>query len=256
MSDARFWQLVDSMLDGAATDDERATVERRMAEDPAIRAEVDARRSMFEALNRVPELDPPGDLHADILRSVRAIPRTATPRWSDAWRSLFANRPALAISYTLAAGIVVGTLSTLATMGSLGRGPGAQSVSGAMAPVGEPLAAERLEVSGGALDVNTQAESGAVRLSVRGRVAGPMAVAIDYDPAELKVGTVDWNDSSAGEAEIKPGRVRLIDRDDVNLTLRWVRLVPNPSPIRVEVRSGAGERHVTLAVTPSRNRAP
>jgi anti-sigma factor RsiW len=60
--DPRGLELMHAALDGEATAEELQELERLLAADPGARAEYDALRRLFDALQALPQLDPPPGL--------------------------------------------------------------------------------------------------------------------------------------------------------------------------------------------------
>ena len=61
-------QLMHAVLDGVATPAEKSELEQWLAGHPAVQAEFDALRGLFEHLKRVPELNPPAGLEDQIVK--------------------------------------------------------------------------------------------------------------------------------------------------------------------------------------------
>jgi len=69
-------ELMHTVLDGEATPDEARELDRRLAADPAARAEFEALRSLFDGLSHVPQVYPPEGLVASVMAGV-SQPRIA-----------------------------------------------------------------------------------------------------------------------------------------------------------------------------------
>src|SRR5262245_30814383 len=104
MNNLEFDRLANSVLDGSASDDERAAFERHLRAEPAARERLAAWEDMFETLRSVPASEPPEGLHYAILRAIRSEP-APVPAWRTVWSSLFARRPAMTLAYATAFGI-------------------------------------------------------------------------------------------------------------------------------------------------------
>jgi hypothetical protein len=69
--------LIHAVLDGEASAEQRAELDRRMDADPALRAKFDEMQRVFTMLEAVPAVDPPAGLVQSILAraTLRAVPR-------------------------------------------------------------------------------------------------------------------------------------------------------------------------------------
>ena len=79
--------LMQLVLDGAATPTERARLERRMEQDRALRARFEAMERGFRALDARPVEAAPAGLREDILAAIAAEPEPARarPSWFTRW---------------------------------------------------------------------------------------------------------------------------------------------------------------------------
>jgi len=247
-------RLADRVLDGEASPEERAELERLVAGDSKARALVTERRSLFETLRRVPKREPPDDLGDSILAAIRSERLTSRGRgrgWLGLWGSFMARRPGLGFSYALLAGWVVGSLTTLAVLGTLARKPeeGAPT-SGTMTnpAAGQVVARGRLDLPGVRLGGETRLRGGVVRLQLRGRASVPAEITIMFSPDELRLESVPPPQSDQG-IEITAGRVRLRGAGEMKLDLDWAHLVPVARPLEVQGRVDGREAEMILPVS-------
>ena len=63
-------ELMHTVLDGEATPDEARELDRRLAADPAARAEFEELRRLFDELSHVPQVYPPEGLVASVMAGV------------------------------------------------------------------------------------------------------------------------------------------------------------------------------------------
>ena len=254
MSLERVDRLADRVLDGEASPEERAELERLVARDSKARALVAERRSLFETLRRVPKRVPPDDLGDSILAAIRSERLTSRGRgrgWLGLWGSFMARRPGLGFSYALLAGWVVGSLTTLAVLGTLARKPeeGAPT-SGTMAnpAAGQVVARGRLDLPGVRLGGETRLRGRVVRLHVGGHASGPAEITIMFSPEELRLESIVPPESNLG-IEITAGRVRLRGAGEMRLDLGWVSLVPAPRAVEVHGRADGKEEEMILPLS-------
>ncbi|MBZ5639855.1 MAG: hypothetical protein LAO51_14005, partial [Acidobacteriia bacterium] len=82
----RWIVLAHAEIDGVASPEERTELERHLAAKPEARAEFESLRRLAETLARVEAAEPPSDLRANVMRSVRAsAARERPPRGRRAW---------------------------------------------------------------------------------------------------------------------------------------------------------------------------
>ena len=79
-------QLMHAVLDGAVSDEERTALDRVLAQDPQARAEFEAMRRLFGALDGMPRAEPPDGFADDVMA---ALQRSKT-KWT-ATRQPFAQ---------------------------------------------------------------------------------------------------------------------------------------------------------------------
>jgi len=245
-------RLADRVLDGEASPEERAELERLVAGDSKARALVAERSSLFETLRRVPKREPPDDLGDSILAAIRSERVTSRGRGRlRLWGSFMARRPGLGFSYALLAGWVVGSLTTLAVLGTLARKPeeGAPT-SGTMAnpAAGQVVARGRLDLPGVRLGGETRLRGRVVRLHVGGHAYGPAEITIMFSPEELRLESIVPPESNLG-IEITAGRVRLRGVGEMRLDLDWVSLVPAPRAVEVHGRADGKEEEMILPLS-------
>ncbi len=261
MSIDRLDWLADSVLDGVATAEERSEFERLVAADPNARARFEERRELFETLGRVLTPTPPDDLRDSILATIRNESRPMS-RSSGVgnWRSLLARHPTLGLSYAVAAGLVIGSLITLATMGTINRAPGPNaSISGTM---GTPLGAEhsldhaRLDFPGGNLEAATSSFGRIVRLHLRGHASVPVELTIAFRPHELHLVSIVPPESGSMSITRSNGRLLLKTDREMNLEVNWDPRVPAASPLRIGCRVNGKEETMIMTVSPKGRDSP
>ena len=78
-------ELMHAVLDGEATPDEARELERRLAADPAARADSTTSARLFDELSRVPKAYPPEGLVASVMAALpqqQPLGRTASANFS------------------------------------------------------------------------------------------------------------------------------------------------------------------------------
>lgn len=110
----RLIELVNGELDGTNTPEESAELERTLDTDSSVRTYFEETKSLFGALRDVPDAEPPPGLKHRIMESISREAASAeppAPRLLSTLKQLFEpvlGRPAWAMSYAFAAGLLVG----------------------------------------------------------------------------------------------------------------------------------------------------
>lgn len=246
-----FDQLVNSVLDGSASDDERASLERRLHAEPAARAQLASWERLFETLRATPRPEPPAEIRHRILAAVRRESAPATS-WRSAWEAFIGRRPAVALAYATAFGVVAGSVISLTASGVLSPGAPTAPVSGTMSRPGpaDVPAAEWSSLPASGVAFRTWREGDVLHFEGRADGVEPFELELAFDPAALRVAAILTPDHPASRAAFEPGRVRISGSGKSQVEVRWAVLQPAAAPIQVTARSGASEERATIAVTP------
>ncbi len=180
MIDPKTIELMNRVLDGAATEPERAELDRAVTSSPEVRAHFDALSRMVQRLDAVPMVEPPTTLHPRIVDALDASPPHATKRaggdggfvW---WIRNLLPTPALRYGSTFGLGIAAGAVAIAMLRPGVSVDP--NQVAGTMAspPSGNPAAAGVLPVSApqagisAAVAVLDRGDSRELRLLVHGQ---------------------------------------------------------------------------------------
>jgi len=129
-------ELVNGELDSTNSSSESAELAGILESDASVKAFFEETEALFMALGNVPDVDPPADLKQRIMESIgreAGFAPASTPGIMTAIQTFFKpvlNRPAWAMSYAFAAGLLVG----IAALNLTGTGdiPGSQAVQGTM----------------------------------------------------------------------------------------------------------------------------
>jgi len=251
-------EIMDRVLDGTASAEERDALQRRLESDPDGRRTMTEWEAMFEKLRAVPPADPPPGLRHSIMRAVRteSAPQSG---WRAAWASLVGRRPQLALAYATAFGVVAGSVISLSAIGVMDRDRGAP-VSGTMAPPAHPAPAviERvpMRIPDAQVGLMTTRAGEDVGLGLQARGAEPLTFTITFDPAELRVAGIAPLDDPGTRITVDAGRLEVSGSNAIRCEVRWTAVVPEPAPVVVLARSGMHEDRVTVAVTPGGQHTP
>lgn len=115
MIDPKLIELMNRVLDGAATEPERADLDRALTASPEARDHYDELRRLVRRLESVPMVDPPAHLHPRVMDSVDASGIRYTPRASDergffSWLRAIGTRRGLGYASTFGLGLAAGAV--------------------------------------------------------------------------------------------------------------------------------------------------
>ena len=222
--------IIQQALDGAASPDDRARLDARLAADPDARRRYEELRAVFEALSDGSSEDPPPGLHADIMRALPdrlPVPELARPRWT--WSRLALPFAAGAI----AAAVVVITLRG-GPSSTVPEGGASATMSGAASR------AVRLGLGteGAALHVTLWREAeGAARLAVTSDVPTRLSVSSAQGSVTLLEGA---GASRSGVAVIAPDHLELVLGANAErvVSCRWTEV---SAAVRLRAETAGGE---------------
>lgn len=209
MNDVAIEALMHDVLDGTATAEDQARLEQQLAADPALRERFTELRDLFETLNRVPMVEPPAGMHAELMQSIQSeAGRTRTPGWMAAFADAFRARPVPAFAM---AAVTIGALALLLWSGAhrgASRLAGSDSpVAGTMAPPATPPAAQ-LEAGDARLAVTLERIDGAIVLTIDG--AAPSGASLDVGTGLMEIhASIEGDGASIERVGTGAGRVRL-----------------------------------------------
>lgn len=115
----RIIELVHGELDGTNTAEERSELKKLLETDESAKAYFDETETFFGTLDSVSEVEPPPGLKERIMASIDVRPATAALPSKGLFESLkelfepVLRRPAWAVSYAFAAGLIVGIAALL-----------------------------------------------------------------------------------------------------------------------------------------------
>jgi hypothetical protein len=255
MSDDALDQLMQLVLDGEATPDERARLERAMAERPEVAARFDDLKSVFEALGAVRMAEPPEDLTSDIERALEeeaseqrrphAIeldePIANGRGLLDGWMSALRHRPAPALGLALVSGAALGAVVVAAVTGILGVGANDPRVAAQMGPVpvAEVLAIDRRSMEAGGAKLAIDARRGASTLECELVVTatGPAEVEVAYDPARQRLVGLELPRPRDSRFLHEPGRLWFQPEGNARYLVRFAESGTSTELFRVTLKS-------------------
>lgn len=131
MRDERIIDLVNGELDGVNSPSDRTELATLVENDPSVKEYLDEMRRLDQLLAAVPAADPPATLKAGVMRAIAQqedpLPSASAKDWFERLLAPFLLRPAWAVTYAFAVGVIVG-LGVLSIIES--TGPDSQTVQG------------------------------------------------------------------------------------------------------------------------------
>lgn len=243
--DPRVVDLMQREIDGACSHEESAELEAILERDPAARQVFGELSAVARALDGMADIPAPAGLQRDVMNEIAVRPRPVRGIEGGRLAWLWPGRvPAL--RYAVIAVAVVGLGVVVSQWGSLSRirVDGSQ-VSGTLAP-----AVERAVERPGGPDtwaITAEGVTGTIRridrpdgvgIAIDVTGSGPLAVAVDFDPAHARFAAVDGD--VAAIADDEEGLVRITPISGHPFTVRLERTGDAGSPVTLRL-SRAGD---------------
>jgi len=193
MIDEKRLALMNAEMDGETSPQESASLRTILAEDPEARVAFEDLSRLAGLLDAVPQVEPPPELKAGILRAIRpsAPPhREPVPRagWWETLTRAFQAHGRFAWGYGFAAGLVLGLLGLALFRGGT-PGLDRSEFVGSMRPLTSLtlLDAQSVDQDGVVGSLETRAGDGEVILRLQLDTAPPdLEVAVTYDPGSFR----------------------------------------------------------------------
>jgi anti-sigma factor RsiW len=233
-------ELIRKEIDGEITPAEREMLDRRMAEQPLLRARHGSVQRLVAALARVGLVNPPAGFAAAVLRAARARD-TAGVGWAGAIRSVFQRRPAFGLALALAAGLVVGAVGV-----GLIEAPRLDSYAAATALTGQRLQQaptldrQRLAIAGVEAEASTRRTDVGIEAEVRISAGGPVDLSVEFDAGHVRAVAVEREPANAGTVTIDANELRVSGAGPGVYRLILASAEPATPPLRVRITSPAG----------------
>jgi anti-sigma factor RsiW len=212
--------LIQAEIDGELTDQQRAELSSHLLADPAVRAMREQMRRLCQALDHIPQVEPPKSLRSDVLA---ALPQMQVRR---------SVRPALQWRYAAVLAGVLLTGTVVFRIMDFGQGPSANDMAGT-------LTARRAAVSVDVVQLSPGIVSGQVSLL---RDGADLSVALQlaaHDPLDVLV-------ESEGRSTRLNGLVSQPQQGTKPATVTLPRVGSSGQPVYVTI--SMGEQEVARAV--------
>lgn len=243
MTHAELDALVQEVLDGTATAEQRARLEAHLASTPADAARRRELEHVFTLLRGVPMAEAPSGLRQSVLR--RLGPAREAGVGIGRPRGAFALRGTLRLALPFALGFAAGAIAFVGWTGGPGRELGGEAV-GTMMPAGgnggETLRAGSMQVS---VRGQRSGDRQVLRIGVES-ARRPDEIEIGFDPASTRLASLRQADARAGEIEAAPGRVRLLPERDGTYVVELVHQDPG-ARVELVLRSGGDTTRRTMS---------
>lgn len=186
MKDERIIDLVNGELDGTISPSEHQELATHLEQDPSVKEYRDEMQTLSQLLAAVPFVDPPKTLKTRVMRAIAAQEspvRSASRRsWFEHILEPFTRRPAWAVTYAFAAGIIVG-LAVISVVETAGLDTGV--VQGTIVSVESPTVAKAHIATGTATaEVLVKRLDEELRVDVRLQSSGDVTVTLAPDGAD------------------------------------------------------------------------
>lgn len=255
MRDKRIDELMHDELDGVATPEESSKLQEHLARDAEAKAKFEHLRQLSAMLDRVEMVDPPPDLKAGILRSIRtrAASDPARVGWLDGLAAAFRGRLLFRVGYSFAAGIAVGVIGFAVFSGNFASRshPGADRFSGTMAPLFRSEAHRKVDslkfdFTGGSVAMETRLTDAGVVLLVDAGSSSEIGIRIEFEPAEYSLIGLTEGSGIQCRAMMGGGRIVLSHSGVGHYIVGLERRARSSSPIRVAIFGPDGPREGVL----------
>lgn len=238
-------------LDGVATAEERAELQRRVEASPEVRARYQEMKAVFHMLDRVETVEPPPALKERVILSLP--PATATRE--AGWRGVFQRRPVLGWGYSFAAGIAAGVLLILLLQTPRSTSPEHAKFSGSMAPLpsGEAAVVDqvRLELEGNSATFETRTAGSDVFVRIESET--PRAdLIVGYDPGVFVLRSFEQGGAASGPVDLEPGRIRVRNAGQSRFEFILRQVGVALPPLQVSIVSGDRVLARPLSAGPAR----
>jgi len=203
-------QLMHDVLDGVATPEEQTRLEQHLAADPVLRERYSELRSMFDTLNRMPLVEAPDDLHAELMRTIERgqAGRTRNPGWLAALADSFRARPVPAFGL---AGLTIVALALVLWSGAGRRdmriAGGDSPVTGTMAPPAAAADVVSLQAGDVRIRIELERENGILIVALSG--VAPSGAVLEISGASIdRHASIEGEGAAIDETASLAGRVR------------------------------------------------
>ena len=244
MSEHDLDALIQDVLDGTASADQRARLDTELASNPRAPGRFRELEQVFERLREVPREEVPAGLRAEVLNRLRAPGARERTRGLGRARATLATRGTLRIALPFALGFAAGAIAFLGSPAV--RNPaGEPNAAGAMMPAG----GEPLRWREGRMTVTVRGERQGDRqiLGITAESAGGgHEIELRFDPRHTRLAAFRQSDPRHGSVATGEGRLTLAPaaRGEYRLELLQI---DGGAPVVVTTRSESGTSVRTVA---------
>ncbi len=237
MIDEAFDALAHAVLDGNATPQQRATLDARLASDPAARERWLDFETTHTTLARVRNVEPPLDLKPAIMRAVHADRQSSATGHFEGARERIGRAIGLRLASAFAIGAVAGILiwPLVANRGDLRNLP----TSGTMMPEPGTATIDRLSLAAGTstLMIELVAMPKGIAARMETNAGGTAEIVIEHD-ATLTAESVREIEGRPLRVALTTGTIGLEFAGEMRCTVLLKGAKAAKRPMRVTLRSG------------------
>jgi hypothetical protein len=245
MSEAELDRIMDDVLDGVATSEQAAWLDKKLAGDPQARSRFERRKELFGLLGRGHAMvEAPADLAPAVMREIRAGSRPAKARPGlPSWlHETFGRRRGIGWAYAVGAAAALVALAVMTRMDRNALGSkGWLPVTGTMAPAGPgesgaPVNQARIEAGSSHAGIELFRQGEVLLVRIETHSTKPLGVELEYDPAAVSAALFD-GPHGLEFRQASPGVIQYSPSGDVMARVRLTPLAKSDTQVRVTLES-------------------
>jgi len=237
MIDDKHLQLMNRVVEGTGSDDDRAALEKLLAENQEARSCYEDLKIAMGALERVRPAETPSDLKGSIMRAVRRSRRVQTaavPRWTltDSLRRLFS----LSHGLSFVAGAAAALLAFSLWIGQPTSGPSLDPshLTGTIMldGISEGLAAldrDTFNLDGVVGSIETRVTGSVLLIDIEARSTAPNEIILEFEPEQFRYAGFRQLGHPESRVTARDGQVTMNLAADHHYTLFFDVLVDAPT---------------------------
>ena len=226
MNDEKLFRLIQQEVDGTNTDRESITLHEYCSLHPEARKLLDEHRALARTLEKIPAVNPPARIRAEIIRGIHPgrSPLVRRPAvFSRVFSSVAAFRPPY-IAYAAAAVVIIVALVTFQSKyrDLVGNGRVIGTIGGAT--TAPPLNSDQsfdVSVAGISGTVQFEHDQGKTLVDLSLHSATGCEVTIDYDPNAIQFDSFIPSNGDETSLKTLPGQVTLTHRGDASYRIAF-----------------------------------
>jgi len=244
--DEHLIDLINRKIDREASREEVAELERILAANPEARELHDGIRDLVAKIEAVEPVEPPGDLRADILASVRP----ASPEKSRVVEGRFGAASVIRTAWAVAAGIVLGFILYPLVLGIPHQSPvDIRNASGTIGTIPRPSPSEQIiSTPGGEAKLSLASRGSEILVGIDLERDTEEPIRLSFDAGAFGFNGLD-REMGNPNVTIGPGRIEIGGPAGSRVELHLSRPDGQTGPIALSPEhgeAGAGQARITL----------